>query len=401
MNTLEINEKLEKLENTWEHFKQVNNERLLQLEKKSSVDPLTEIKLEKLNDAIEEQKSKIDELEIAMSRPYSSIEEYKSNDDIQYKSAFNNYLKKGIEEQLANIEVKRDLTTAIDTSTSYGGYLLTPNIQKMVYDKIDDLCIMRKICSVQTISSSSLEVIDSSGMTPSWIGETGAVNDTDTSIFSKKTINTHDLIAQPKVSQKLLDDAAIDLEEWLANRLSIDFAGAEENAFINGTGDSANQPKGILSYVGESEGIEAITSTNDTLSFDENDILDLYYSLGDKYVNNASFLLPRTAMKQIRMLKDATSGQYLWNPALLTGTTDTLLGCPIYQSSYMPAVGKGTKSIIFGNFSYYQIVDRIGIRILRDPFTSKPYIRFYTTKRVGGDVINTDAFKGLITSNIE
>ena len=401
MNTLEINEKLEKLENTWEHFKQVNNERLLQLEKKSSVDPLTEIKLEKLNDAIEEQKSKIDELEIAMSRPYSSIEEYKSNDDIQYKSAFNNYLKKGIEEQLANIEVKRDLTTAIDTSTSYGGYLLTPNIQKMVYDKIDDLCIMRKICSVQTISSSSLEVIDSSGMTPSWIGETGAVNDTDTSIFSKKTINTHDLIAQPKVSQKLLDDAAIDLEEWLANRLSIDFAGAEENAFINGTGDSANQPKGILSYVGESEGIEAITSTNDTLSFDENDILDLYYSLGDKYVNNASFLLPRTAMKQIKMLKDATSGQYLWNPALLTGTTDTLLGCPIYQSSYMPAVGKGTKSIIFGNFSYYQIVDRIGIRILRDPFTSKPYIRFYTTKRVGGDVINTDAFKGLITSNIE
>lgn len=401
MNTLEINEKLEKLENTWEHFKQVNNERLLQLEKKSSVDPLTEIKLEKLNNAIEEQKSKIDELEIAMSRPYSSIEEYKSNDDIQYKSAFNNYLKKGIEEQLANIEVKRDLTTAIDTSTSYGGYLLTPNIQKMVYDKIDDLCIMRKICSVQTISSSSLEVIDSSGMTPSWIGETGAVNDTDTSIFSRKTINTHDLIAQPKVSQKLLDDAAIDLEEWLANRLSIDFAGAEENAFINGTGDSANQPKGILSYVGESEGIEAVTSTNSTLSFDENDILDLYYSLGDKYVNNASFLLPRTAMKQIRMLKDATSGQYLWNPALLTGTTDTLLGCPIYQSSYMPAVGKGTKSIIFGNFSYYQIVDRIGIRILRDPFTSKPYIRFYTTKRVGGDVINMDAFKGLITSNIE
>ena len=149
------------------------------------------------------------------------------------------------------------------------------------------------------------------------------------------------------------------------------------------------------------KGIEAVTSTNSTLSFDENDILDLYYSLGDKYVNNASFLLPRTAMKQIRMLKDATSGQYLWNPALLTGTTDTLLGCPIYQSSYMPAVGKGTKSIIFGNFSYYQIVDRIGIRILRDPFTSKPYIRFYTTKRVGGDVINTDAFKGLITSNIE
>lgn len=401
MSIVELNERLEKLGNSWEHFKQVNNERLLRLEKKSEVDPLTEIKLKKLNNAIEEQKSKINELEVAISRPYSNIEEYKSADDIQYKSAFNNYLKKGIEEQLANIEIKRDLTKAIDTSTSYGGYLLTPNIQKMVYDRIEDLCIMRKICSIQTISSSALEVLDGSEITPSWISENGTVSDIDTNILTKKTINTHDLIAQPKVSQKLLDDAAIDLEEWLADRLSNDFAGAEENAFINGTGDTANQPTGILKYVGESsDGIETITSSNKTLSFDENDILDLYYSLGDKYVNNASFLLPRSAMKQIRTLKDNTSGQYLWNPALLTGTTDTLLGCPIYQSSYMPAVGNGTKSIIFGDFSYYQIVDRIGIRILRDPFTSKPYIRFYTTKRVGGDVVNLDAFKGLITSTI-
>lgn len=398
MNITEINDRLEKLGNSWEHFKQVNNERLLQLEKKSTVDPLTEIKLEKLNSTIEEQKSKINELEVAMARPHSNVEEYKSADDIQYKSAFNSYLKKGIEEQLANIEVKRDLTTAIDTSTSYGGYLLTPNIQKMVYDKIEDLCIMRKICSVQTISSASLEVLDGSEITPSWIGENGTISDTNTNIFTKKTINTHDLIAQPKVSQKLLDDAAIDLEEWLANRLSNDFAAAEENAFINGTGDTNNQPVGILTYVGKSDGIEAVTSSSESLSFDENDILDLYYSLGDRYVNNASFLLPRSAMKQIRILKDSTSGQYLWNPALLAGATDTLLGCPIYQSSYMPVVSEGTKSIIFGDFSYYQIVDRIGIRILRDPFTSKPYIRFYTTKRVGGDVINLNAFKGLVTS---
>lgn len=400
MNITEINDRLEKLGNSWEHFKQVNNERLSQLEKKSAIDPLTEIKLEKLNNTIEEQKSKINELEVAMARPYSNIEEYKSADDIQYKSAFNSYLKKGIEEQLANIEVKRDLTTAIDTSTSYGGYLLTPNIQKMVYDKIEDLCIMRKICSVQIISSASLEVLDGTEITPSWIGENGTVNDTDTNIFTKKTINTHDLIAQPKVSQKLLDDAAIDLEEWLANRLGNDFAAAEENAFINGTGDTNNQPVGILTYVGKSDGIEAVTSSSKSLSFDENDILDLYYSLGDRYVNDASFLLPRSAMKQIRTLKDNTSGQYLWNPALLAGATDTLLGCPIYQSSYMPAVDDGTKSIIFGDFSYYQIVDRVGIRILRDPFTSKPYIRFYTTKRVGGDVINLNAFKGLITSTL-
>lgn len=399
MSREEMNEKLEKLGNSWEHFKQVNNERLLQLEKKSIVDPLTEIKLEKLNNMIEEQKSKINSLEIAMSRPFSNNEEYKSMEDMQYKSAFNGYLKKGIEEQLANIETKRDLTTAMDTSTSYGGYLLTPNMNKILTDKIEEICIMRKICSIQEISATSLDVIDSTNMAPSWISESGTINDTDTSIFSKKTITTYDLVAQPKVSQKLLDDVAIDLESWLANRLSNDFAGAEEEAFINGLGNSSNQPTGILKYAGESDGIDTITSEDTSNRFNESDILDLYYSLGDRYINDASFLMPRTAMKQIRMLKDETSGQYLWNPALLAGQTDTLLGCPIYQSSYVPAIGKSTKSIIFGDFKYYQIVDRLGIRTLRDPFTSKPYIRFYTTRRVGGDVIDLNAFKVLTTSS--
>ncbi|MDR2778020.1 MAG: phage major capsid protein [Rickettsiales bacterium] len=400
MDTKELNNKLEELGNSWEHFKQVNNDRLLQLEKKNIVDPLTEIKLEKLNATIEEQKSKINSLEVAMSRPMFDGDEYKSGEDMQYKHAFTNYLRKGMEEQLANIEIKRDLTTSIDNATSYGGYLLTPNIQKMIVDKIGSVCTMRKICSVQEISSTSLDVIDHSAMAPSWLGETGAVTDTDTSIFSKKTILTHDLVAQPKVSQKLLDDAAIDLEEWLANRLGNDFADAEENAFINGLGNNSNQPMGILGYVGmEQNGMETVTSTHASKRFTENDILDLYYALGDNYVNRASFLMPRSAMKHIRTLKDSTSGQYLWNPALLAGQSDTLLGCPIYQSSYMPAVGKSTKSILFGDFKYYQIVDRIGIRILRDPFTAKPYVRFYTTKRVGGDVIDLRAFRGLITAN--
>jgi HK97 family phage major capsid protein len=200
------------------------------------------------------------------------------------------------------------------------------------------------------------------------------------------------------VSQKLLDDAAIDIEEWLANRLGNDFAVAEEDAFINGLGSAANKPKGILSYVGVSGGIDAVTSASTSEQFTENDVLDLYYSLGEKYVNNAGFMMSRSTTKNIRVFKDATSGQYLWNPALLAGQVDTLLGCPIYQSPHMPAVGQSTKSIIFGDFKYYQIVDRVGIRILRDPFTAKPYVKFYTTKRVGGDVIDVNAFKGLITA---
>ncbi|GHU28965.1 hypothetical protein FACS1894152_7120 [Bacilli bacterium] len=147
------------------------------------------------------------------------------------------------------------------------------------------------------------------------------------------------------VPVSLIQDGVI--FEWsMTSRLD------EENAFINGEGDSSNQPTGILSYVGVANGIGATTATSPTKRFTETDILDVYYSLGDKYVNSASFLMPRSAMKQIRMLKDTTSGQYLWNPALLAGQVDTLLGCPIYQSSHMPAVGQSTKSIVFGNFKY-------------------------------------------------
>ena len=391
----DLNDKLEHLGNTWEHYKEVNNDRLSQLENKNFVDPLTEIKLDKIKKKI--QKSQINKIEASLSRPVNGVDEYKTEDN-EYKQAFNTYIKRGIESNLNDIEVKRDLTTSLDSSSSYGGHLLSPNIQKMMVDKIEENCIMRKICSVQEISSSSLDVIDASNMAPSWLSETGTVSDTDTSIFTKTTINTFDLVAQPKVSQKILDDSAIDIEQWLANRLADDFIGAEENAFINGTGATANQPTGILSYVGINNGIEAVTSTDTDEEFNENDILDLYYSLGDKYINNASFLMPRSAMKVVRRLKDSTSGHYLWNPALLAGQPDTLLGAPVYQSSYVPAVDSSTKSIIFGDFRYYQIVDRVGIRILRDPYTVKPYIRFYTTKRVGGDVIDKDAFKCLITA---
>ena len=389
-----LNNKLETLGNTWEHYKNTNDDRLTQVENNKKVDPLTEIKLEKLNNEIEEQKAQIRKLEATLSRPTNGVEECKSVEDFEYKNAFNIYIKKGIETDLNNVEVKRDLTSSIDTSSSYGGYLLSPNIQKMMIDTIEDNSIMRKICSVQEISSSSLDVIDGSNMTPSWLNETGTVNDTDTTIFSKTTINTFDLVAQPKVSQKLLDDSAIDIEQWLANRLAEDFIQAEEDAFINGTRATDNQPAGILSYV--DNGIESVTSTDSTKHFNEEDILDLYYSLNDKYVNNASFLMPRSAMKAIRQLKDSTSGHYLWNPALLAGQVDTLLGSPIYQSSFVPPVDTASKSIIFGDFRKYQIVDRVGVRILRDPYTAKPYVRFYTTKRVGGDVIDKNAFKCLV-----
>ncbi|MDR0572406.1 MAG: phage major capsid protein [Rickettsiales bacterium] len=399
-----IEEKVDFINNTWEHFKEVNNDRLSEIERKGSPDPLTEIKLDTINNILnqlEEQKSKISVLEIAASRPQNATNapEFKKEDH-EYKSAFNNYLRKGIDSELFNLEQKRDLGTNLAESSSYGGFLLLPSIQKMLLDNIEERCVMRKICSVQEISSSALDVLSASNMIPSWLSETGTVSDTDTSIFSKKTIGTFDLVAQPRVTQKLIDDSAINLEEWLANRLADDFIGAEENAFINGLGNANNQPTGILKYIGTTPGIDVITSDGSTSLVTENDILSLYYSLEDKYLNNASFLMSRTAVKEIRMLKDSTSGNYLWNPALLAGQQSSLLGCPVYTNAYIPVLTDSSTSIIFGDFKYYQIVDRVGIRILRDPFTAKPYVRFYTTKRVGGDVIDTNAFKILESADL-
>lgn len=391
MNLFEINDKIDQIGNAWEHFKQVNDERLKQVEKKGSADCLVLEELNKINNTIDEQKNKIEKFEISMSRPsFESKSKENFEDNLEHKKALNNYLKKGIEAPLANLETKSDFTSLTDSGSSYGGYLLSPNMQRIIAGEVNNNCFMRKICSVQTVSSSALEVIDDTNFSTSWISETGTVNDTDSTVLSKITIKAHDLIAQPKVTQRLLDDSSIDIEEWLAYQLAEQFAQKEEEAFLKGTGDANNQPTGITNYA---TGIETVISSVATDGgFDQEDIVDLYYSLGEQYIGRSSFVMPREAVSAVRMLKDSTSGAYLWQPALLGGKEDTLMGCPVYQSAYMPSLGAGSLSIILGDFKFYQIVDRIGMQILRDPYSSKPYVRFYTTKRVGGDVTRKEAF---------
>lgn len=393
MNLTEISDRIDEIGNAWEHFKSVNDEKLKQIEKKGVADCLVMEELNKINNSLDEQKQKLEQLQISNSRPTFENKGIDFQENLEHKKALNNYLKKGVDAPLANLETKADLTTATDSSSAYGGYLLTPNMQRIITGELNENCFMRKICSVQTISSSALEIIDDTSFATSWISETGTVSDSNSSVLSKITIKAHELVAQPKVSQKLLDDASINIEEWLAYRLAEQFAQKEEEAFLKGTGDTNNQPTGITNYT---SGIGITTSTSKTNGgIDAKDIVSLYYSLKEQYVGRASFVMPRSAVSAIRMLKDSTSGAYLWQPALLGGKEDTLMGCPVYQSSNMPALSANSLSIIFGDFSFYQIVDRTDIRVLRDPYTSKPYVRFYTTKRVGGDVIRKEAFKML------
>lgn len=399
MNLLEMNEKIDKLGNSWEHFKQVNDERLKQVETKGSADGMVIEELTKINNSIDEQKSKLEKLEISMSRP--SFENKSSDFDfenLEHKKALNSYLKKGVDSALVNLEAKSILDTSTTEGSAYGGYLLTPTMQRIITGELSCNCFMRKICSVQAIGSSALEVIDDTNFATAWISETGTINDTDTSTLNKTTIKAHELVAQPKVTQKLLDDSSINIDEWLAYRLSEQFAAKEEEAFLKGTGDLNNQPNGITNNTsGDIELIESNSTSNGGITAE--DIVNLYYSLSEQYVGKASFVMPRSAVSAIRMLKDPTSGAYLWQPALLGGKEDTLMGCPVYQSAYMPSLSADSLSVIFGDFKFYQIVDRKGMTILRDPYTAKPYVRFYTTKRVGGDIIRKEAFKMLKCGN--
>jgi HK97 family phage major capsid protein len=253
--------------------------------------------------------------------------------------------------------------------------------------------IMRQLSSKQEISTDSFDILSEDGNFDSgWVSEVAQRSSTGSPKINKKNISLHEIYAQPKVTQKLIDDSKIDISKWLSERLAEKFMSAESSSFINGDGN--NKPRGILTY-GDGKGndkIEQLSTTSKEGGIDADSIIELYYSLDVQYSGKASFLMHRDMLQQIRLLKSNATGQYLWAPSLEFEAPDTLLGAPVYES--MPIPKKGALSIALADFkSAYMIVDRAGINMMRDPYTEKPFVKFYTTKRVGGDIINTNAIK--------
>ncbi|TAE34231.1 MAG: phage major capsid protein [Alphaproteobacteria bacterium] len=387
----EATETVYALGNAWEQFKQVNDHRLNELERKGSADPLYDEHLRRINAHMDQQKSRMDRLETAMARPAMSAAEYPHHTrNNEYKQAFCTYLRKGMD---AGLEALHTKALSVGTPQD-GGYFVTEELSDRVARRIFDSSPMRALASVQIISTDSLDVIEDAGdMGAAWVAETGAVSDTTTPDVGKKTIVVHEMYAQPKATQKLLDDAAIDVEAWVADKVADRFARMESTAFINGTG--TGQPKGILTYTaGTAFGqVQQINSgTSATVTGDG--LIRLFYALQEEYTRNATFLMNRSTIQSVRLLKESTTGQYLWQPGLAAGAPDTLLGVPVAQAADMPIAAANSLSVAIADFTQaYLIVERIGLRILRDPFTEKPFVKFYTTRRVGGEVINTDAIK--------
>jgi HK97 family phage major capsid protein len=265
--------------------------------------------------------------------------------------------------------------------------------------KVFETSPMRAYASVQVISTDALEgLFDLNEASSGWVGETDTRSETNTPQLGKWRIPTHELYAKPTATQKLLDDAEINMEAWLAGKVAEKFARDEATAFVTGSG--IGRPRGFLTYAsgttlpGTIERFD--TGVNGAFAAAPNGgdvLINALYGLKAQYRANATWFMNRATTTLVRKLKDQ-DGAYLWSPGIAAGQPATLLGYPVAAFEDMPSPATDSLSIAVGDMrEAYQIVDRIGIRTLRDPFSSKPYVEFYTTKRVGGDVVNFEAIK--------
>jgi len=312
------------------------------------------------------------------------------------KQFIDRYLRHG---NAAGIEVK-----AIDgTADSTGGYAVPQEIDSVIAETLTAISPIRAIANVVTVGSSGYrKLVTSGGISSGWAAENAARLETGTPVFNEIAPPMGDLFANPAATQAMLDDAAFDLEGWLAHEIATEFGRAEGAAFVNG--DGVNKPKGFLQAPKASTGDD--TRPFGTLQYlatgvdgdfaavePANLLVDLVQSLRAPYRQGAVFVMNGFTLARIRKMKTA-EGQFLWTPGLVAGQPDTLLGYPVVEAGDMPDIGSGTTPIAFGNFrAGYLVAERGETAVLRDPFSHKPFVHFYATRRIGGSVADSQAIK--------
>ncbi len=325
-----------------------------------------------------------------------SAEDYRA-----YKGAFVEFMRKGAAPMQP--EQIKALQAGVDSD---GGYLLPPSTVGRIVTKVNETSAVRRLASVQLISTDALEgLYDRDEASCGWVGEVAARSDSTTPALGKYKIEAHEMYSQPKATQKLLDDAAVDIEQWLAMKVADKFARTEATAFVTGTG--VGQPRGFASYTtaatadasrtwGQLEHVVSGANGAFASSSPADCLFTLIGAFKAPYLANAVWATTREVITAIRKLKEATTNAYMWQPGLQQGQPDRLLGYPIEIMADIAALATNSLSCFLGDFrSGYQIVDRMGIRVLRDPFTDKPYVKFYTTRRTGGAVLDFDAIKAI------
>ncbi|MDI7921414.1 phage major capsid protein [Ferirhizobium litorale] len=380
----------------FEAFKEVNDRRLGEIEQKLTADVVTRDKVDRINRAMDEQKRVLDQMVLKKARPPLG-DGGTSPDTAEHKAAFDSYIRRGDDAGLRTLEAK-----AMSAGTgSDGGYLVRPETDTEIGRRLQAVSPIRALATVRRVSSTVLKKpFAVSGLASGWVAETAARPQTAAPQLAELSFPTMELYAMPAATQALLDDAAVDIEAWIAGEVDIVFAEQEGAAFV--TGDGVNKPKGFLSYAAVADddwswgnlGYIATGADGAFAAAGPSDVLvDTIYALKAGHRQNASFVMNRRTQGSIRKFKDA-DGNYLWQPPAGAGQPASLMGFPIAEAEDMPDVEANALAIAFGDFrAGYLVVDRAGVRILRDPYSAKPYVLFYTTKRVGGGVQNFEAIK--------
>ena len=385
----EIKSLIEGVNQAFATFKSENDQAIADL-KKGQADALQALKVDRINADISKLQDAVDEANTRIAAAQLQGVAQGGLKDKEYSAAFSTHMKRG--------EINAALNKGV---AGEGGYLAPTEWDRTITDKLVQVSPMRSLASQQTISTAAYsKLFNNMGTTSGWVGETAARPVTATPAFGTLTYTTGEIYANPSATQGMLDDAEINLESWLAGEVQTEFAYQEGVAFLSG--DGVNKPNGILTYVtgGTNAATHpwgAITTVNSgaAAALTTDGILSLVYSLPSEFTGNARFAMNRATLAAARKLKDTTN-QYIWQPSYAAGQPSTLAGYAVSEVAGMPDVAAAAKAVLFGDFKRtYLVIDRIGVRVIRDNLTSKPYVSFYTTKRVGGGMLSPQAMRAL------
>jgi HK97 family phage major capsid protein len=324
------------------------------------------------------------------------------SDDREMKAAFAGFLRKGIA-----FEAKAGMGTDVDPQ---GGYLVPSYLDARIEQVLANFSPLRRLARVVEVAGEHFSIpIMKTRPAASWAGERTARTETTSPDLALVTPPSGDLYSSPALTQRLLDDSAFDAESWIVDAIGQQFALSEGAAFVTGSGLA--QPMGFLTFA---QGAAPVTTADATRAFGvlqyvptgqsgafattspADALIELLHSLSAPYRVNASFLVGSDALRLIRQFKTASTLEYIWQPAAQAGQPSTLFGLPVYECPDMPTIAASSYSVAVGDWQRaYCIVDRLGTRMLRDNLTSKPNVLFYTWRRTGGALVDSNAVKVL------
>jgi len=390
----------------FEQFKSTNDAEIKALKDRGAADPLVTDKLNKIDAFMTDAQAQLDDLAKRQARAGAPAEGEKQDPEaIQYRSDFHAYFRRGVETERLQ---KRAMSVA---DNSQGGYFTSIEVDNEISKLARDASPVREIATVSQISGTAWKKrVSKSNNSSGWVGEQSDRPATNTNDFVEVTITPHEIYAMPQATQNLLDDATLNIDAWIAEETNAEFSRAEGEAFVIGNG--LNRPQGLVPGANDitletdtsfaAQGKVGYLKTGSTSLLgatagvaEADKLIDLQTQLRDQYQPNARWLMNRFTLRNVRKIKD-DNDQYIWQPGLDRGSPGMILGKPYTILDHMPAIGSNNIPVMYGDFrQFYRVIDRIGVRILRDPFSLKPYVLFYTTKRVGGGRVLTEAAKAL------